>query len=708
MRRIAGFFLYLFLLLISGLACKALTPPTPTPTASLMPGLRPTPAPASTSPPVPTATLTPQGFYSHPEAGFSFTYPADWRVAQEDETGLVLTDAALDFVFVAGNVLADGELSFDEHLQNFMGDLASFYADIRVQSQGEVVLADGVQAPSADVSANDPQDNPVLFRVVIPKLGARVYIFVAFGPAESLDTLDAALEQLYGSVRLFTPSVYGLDRQQTLIQLGGDPDPEDLDPALAQGSADEYVGHLFSGLVRLSPQLKIEPDLAQSWVVSADGTTYTFTLRSGLVFQSGQPLTAADVQYSWERAAAPGTESPTAATYLGDILGLKDRLAGIADHIAGVEVIDDQTLRVTLDAPKPYFLAKLTYPTAYVVNRLDVENDGARWMFAPDASGPFGLREYLEGESISFVRNDAYHAPPKITYLVYLFNPRGPGLRLYEAGEIDLLYLAAEDVVRVRRPDDRLHAEWLSTTSLCTTLLQFDTSQPPMDDPDVRRAFALAVDRNALLERFSQNSGLIADAVLPPAMPGHSSDLPQVTFDPDAARAALSASQYADNLPTLVLNESGLGGEPSDFVTALVEMWRTTLEAEVQVEQFAPRDYTRSARLNHGHIVSYGWCADYPDPENFLDILFHSQSDFNVAGYDNPDVDQLLEQARTEADPARRLELYHAAENAILADGASLPLLHSVFDVLVQPYVKGFSLLPMGAPYVHRLSIENP
>jgi ABC-type transport system substrate-binding protein len=499
--------------------------------------------------------------------------------------------------------------------------------------------------------------------------------------------------------------VYGLDRRETLVQLGGDPDPEDLDPAQAQGSADEYVGHLFSGLVRLSPQLQIQADLAESWAVSPDGKTYTFTLRPGLKFQSGQPLTAADVRYSWERAADPGTESVTAATYLGDILGVKDKLAGQADHIAGVEVVDDRTLKVTLDAPKPYFLAKLTYPTAYVVNRANVEEGGERWMFEPDASGPYTMRQYLADEMLSFDRNEAYYAPARILHLVYIFHPLGSTISLYEAGDIDILPIGAEDAARVRRPDDPLHSEWASTTSMCTSLLQFDTFQPPMDDPAVRRAFALAVDKNTLIERFTEYLDLPAVSILPPAMPGYSTGgLPQFEHDPDAARAALAESTYADTLPPIVLTS---GFEPGDFINALAEMWRTTLGAK-SAWNFSTAQLHQAAHDHHGHIVSYGWCADYPDPENFLDILFHSESGFNVAGYDNPEADKLLEQARTEADPARRLALYHQAETMILAEDASLPLIHWVYDALVKPYVQGFTLTPMGAPYVHLLSLENP
>ena len=151
---------------------------------------------------------------------------------------------------------------------------------------------------------------------------------------------------------IFIEEAYGLPREQTFIQVGLPPTPAALDPALTTGAADGYVGHLFSGLVRLSPDLQVEPDLAESWTTSPDGLVYTFTLRPNLAFASGRPLTAADVVYSWDRAADPATASPTVATYLGDIAGLRARLGGTATTITGLAAPDDRTLVVTLDRPR--------------------------------------------------------------------------------------------------------------------------------------------------------------------------------------------------------------------------------------------------------------------------------------------------------------------------------------------------------------------
>ncbi len=154
-------------------------------------------------------------------------------------------------------------------------------------------------------------------------------------------------------------------------------DPLTLDPAVSgEVTSHEYIMQLFSGLVRLDDNLEPAPDIAREWQISNDGRTYTFYLEHDVRFHDGREVRAEDFKYSWQRACDPDTRSQTAATYLGDIIGVKDVLAGENKEISGVRVIDDYTLQVTIDAPKSYFLSKLTYPTAFVVDRADVESGG--------------------------------------------------------------------------------------------------------------------------------------------------------------------------------------------------------------------------------------------------------------------------------------------------------------------------------------------
>ncbi|MCH8206770.1 MAG: hypothetical protein IH956_07170, partial [Chloroflexi bacterium] len=187
-------------------------------------------------------------------------------------------------------------------------------------------------------------------------------------------------------------------------------DPPTLDPHLTSDTTSAFlVVEIHAGLVALSPDLQLVPDIAERWERSADGLVYTFYLRPYARFHDGKPITAQDFKWSLERAARPETGSPVADTYLNDIVGAKAVFDGDTTDLSGVKVIDDHTLQITIDAPKAYFLAKMTYPTAYVLDRENVESGGRNWFDSPNGAGPFRLKEYRIGERIVLERNDLYH-----------------------------------------------------------------------------------------------------------------------------------------------------------------------------------------------------------------------------------------------------------------------------------------------------------
>jgi ABC-type transport system substrate-binding protein len=231
-----------------------------------------------------------------------------------------------------------------------------------------------------------------------------------------------------------------------------------------------------------------------------------------------------------------------------------------------------------------------------------------------------------------------------------------------------------------------------------------------MDDLEFRRALALAVDRERVNELFNENLSQIADSILPPAMPGYLADRDELEYDPQGAKAALEASSYADQAPEIAMNVTGYGDSDYPYLDTLIQMWRESLGVEVVIDYIDPRNAIEGLHEADGHVVVGGWCADYPDPENFLDILFHSGSIFNAANYDNPEIDALLEGARLEFDTARRIELYQQIETILLEDYAIIPMHHSVIYTLVNPRIEGYVLPPAGAPIVHLLSIvdDNP
>ncbi len=492
-------------------------------------------------------------------------------------------------------------------------------------------------------------------------------------------------------------------RANSLKLLGGESsNPRAYDPATGGNNT-----LLYSGLVTFNEQLKISPDLADTWLISPDGTIYTFHIRSNARFHNGRAVTAQDVAYSWERAADPATNSDEVLTYLGDIVGIADKHTGKAKSISGLKAVDDHTLQVTIDAPKPYFLMKLTYGVAAVVDKANIES-GADWYRTPNGTGPYKLVYWQPAKLIVYESNaDFYLPPPAIRYIVLQLYA-GVGSRLYETGKIDVTGVASFDVQRYLNPAEPMHKDLLQGVSMCTSDVLFDVTQPPFDDAKVRQAFALATNQQQYVDLVLSGVGIPAHGLYPPALPGYNATLTGLPFDPKLARQRLAESKYgsADKMPPIVYTRSGYGSSEPLSTSALIDMWQTTLGVTIQVQNIDPEKYSDEIRRgHHGQMLLSGWCADYPDPENFADALFHTGAQANLGHYSNPALDTLLDQGRTEQDSARRLQDYQQAENLIVDNAAAIFLNHSLSYVLVKPYIKGYSLTPF-VPIYRYLSID--
>ena len=501
-------------------------------------------------------------------------------------------------------------------------------------------------------------------------------------------------------------SLSDLPREETLMLTGSN--PITLDPAVARGSrSHRYIVQLFSGLVRLDEDLRIAPALAERWEVHDGGTRYVFHLRQGALFHSGKRVTAHDVKYSLERAADPATGSETAQIYLGDIVGVGERLAGQAQGISGLRVLDDYTIELRFDAPKAYVLAKLTYPVAAVVD-MDNVISGPHWFRHPNGTGLFKLRAWEEDQFLVLERNrDYYLDEPHVRYVAFRFLAGVP-IRLYENGEIDVAPVGVGSLQRVLDPQEPLYRELHIYPSLTIFYTGFNSAKAPFDDPMVRGAFALALDQNVIVQVVLQGSVQKAMGFLPPGMPGYSPDSLGIPYDPQEARKLLARSSYGgpEGLPPIVYTTSAQGG--IDAVTAaLIDMWRTNLGVEVKVRQIESEAYYYRLNDEVDNLFDYGWIADYPDPENVLDVLFHSVATNNTGGYTNSQVDELLEEARIQQDVQARLELYRRAERILLEDAAAIPRWHDRDYVLVKPYVKGYAITPQGLSTLANVRLER-
>lgn len=491
-------------------------------------------------------------------------------------------------------------------------------------------------------------------------------------------------------------------------------DPPTLDPHLAGDTTSAgIIVEVFGGLATIDKDLKIAPDLAEDWDITNGGRTYTFHLRENATFHDGRQVTAQDVKWSMERAGDPATQAPTVDLFLGDIVGFKDKVKGLASDVRGVRVIDARTIEIEADAPKAYFLAKLTYPTSFVLDKNNVTQD-ATWLRDPNGTGPFRLAEYTPGEVIRLTAFEGYHlGAPKLAEVMHILSG-GDAMLMYENDEIHVTGVSLVNLDSILDPANPLNRDvHQAPPSFSTYYMGMNVNEPPFDDPKVRLALNYAIDRETISTTLLK--GLLSPAVgvLPPGFPGYQESVGDYKFDPEKAKQLLRESKYGanmDDFPDITLSLPGsFGSSISSSTEAILAMWQETLGIEVDVLQTEWATYLQDQRARRFQLIGgSGWVADYPDPENFLDILLHSKSSNNHIGYSNPVVDGLLEQARTEQDQEKRFGLYNQAEKLILKDAPWVPLWHgdSAY-VLLKPNVRDYFLFPMVIPRLRHVYLTG-
>ncbi|HLF72621.1 MAG TPA: peptide ABC transporter substrate-binding protein [Dehalococcoidia bacterium] len=491
------------------------------------------------------------------------------------------------------------------------------------------------------------------------------------------------------------------------------PEPIDLDPALIRdaGSA-QYAVEVFSGLVQLNADLKVVPDIAESWTISPDGKVYTFTLRKNALFHVDErAVTADDFKFSLDRAAKLGrTLSTTADAYLGDIVGVRDVILGKSESISGVKAINATTLEITIDAPKPYFLAKMTYPTAYVVERSQVTANPERWWYKPKGTGPYKVRTWEIGERIILEANEKYYGgAPKIKQI--LFNlAGGSSLTQFENCEIDVSGLGIDDLERVQSAGDPLHDQYVTGPELALSYIGFSVKTPPFDDPKVRQAFAISIDRDQLTRVVGKDASPVATSFMMPGLPGYNPNAKLPAFDPVRAKQLLQESKYggASGLPKVRLTVAGGAGGATvgAGLEAIQQMWKQNLGVDVEINQVETAAFYDDLDRGRVQMWSLGWIMDYPDPEDLIDLLFYSKSRQNNSGYNNPQFDALIEKARSEANPEARLKLYQDAEQILIQDLPWMPLNFGQQHMVVNPHVKGYTVNKIIVPFLRNVTIE--
>jgi ABC-type transport system substrate-binding protein len=465
--------------------------------------------------------------------------------------------------------------------------------------------------------------------------------------------------------------------------------PTTMDPARVQDvDTGGVLDHVYEGLVAYTPENVIGPGLAAEWSLDEAGTTYTFRLREAK-FHNGKPVTAADVKSSLERHLSSKVGSPTAANYLADIVGAREVAEGKATDLAGVKVLNDRTLTIQIDARKPFFLGKLTYPCAFVLPNGGPATEILR---IEDAigTGPFRVERWIPQQEVVLRANPDYHggAPRLASISRPVILDAAARMNKFRAGELDLLSLERQDIAGVER-DPQLKGQLQRLPRPAVYYVSMNqAAYPPFRDARVRRAFAMAVDRRSIAEK---TVGLpFAAGLVPPGIPGHREGLAGIPFDPNAARRLLAEAGYAGGaqLPPLAMFYRDGRPDSELLAVSIIGDLKKNLGVDVQARSLEWGAFLERRNKNELPMFGGSWYGDYLDPENFLSFLFASTSKQNYDALRDPMVDALARQADRMPDGPARWAEYAALEDRILELAPRMPVYFGQDFLMVSPRVK--------------------
>jgi len=538
-----------------------------------------------------------------------------------------------------------------------------------------------------------------------------------------------------------------------VLRVGNGADPASLDPHRAPGSVEEQIViNLFEGLTEYDPvTLEPIPAVAEAWEMDARAMRFRFHLRRAARWSTGRPVTAWDFVYSWRRALAPETASPNAyllyyiknaEAYNTGKLKVRDRRTGRfltdefgrdllltaeeADRIrrgagsdaeprlqqlrryvegfvweavslsaedVGVRALDEHTLEVETEVPTAFFL-KLTSLGVYrPVPREAVERHGRAWT-RPEhivSNGPFRLVEFEPGRRVVLEKNPLYWDAARVRLERVIFYPYSEAttlLNLYKAGEVDVLvsgFLPPYALRLLRRTRD-----YVSGPYLLSYFLLVNVRRRPLSDGRVRRALALAIDRERLCQRLLAAGQQPLGAFTPSDFHGLYPRPKGVEYDPERARRLLAAAGYPEGRGLRLRYLYNAGALHAQIAEALQAEWRRIFP-QIRIELVAQewQVYLETVRLGDFDLARRSFSADFSDPTSFLDSML-STSPNNPTGWVNPDYDRLVQHANAEPDVHRRMALLARAEHVLLEDMPIIPIYSSVASFLRKPYVRGW------------------
>ena len=469
------------------------------------------------------------------------------------------------------------------------------------------------------------------------------------------------------------------------------PDPESLDPAIITSQADgRIVSAMFEGLTRFNAvNAKAEPALAKRWEVSKDSTVYTFHLRDGLKWSTGGQITAHDVIYSWRRAINPAT----ASDYAGMLFHIKNAEAINSGKITdlsrlGVRAVDEKTVRVDLIGPTPFFLELCAFWTLAVVPEKAISQHGDSWCLHQPlpVSGSHTLDFWHVRDRVRLRKNNHYWDAANTRNNVVDFLPvevAATAINLYESGQADIIW--DKSLVPTELLDALSHRpDYHKFNYLGSYFVRFNTTEKPLDDPRVRKALALAIDKARVVAKYTKGGARLANHFVPPGTANYTSPS-GLTHDPVSAKKLLAEAGFpgGKGFPTDFEYLFNSGEANRNIAVELQRMWRETLGIQVKLRQAEHKVFlSEQGSLNY-HFSRSSWIGDYNDPNTFLD-MFMTQNGNNRTGWSSDEYDRLIRLANATTDPAKRNELFRSAETILIAD--ELPIFPLYFYVGINIY----------------------
>lgn len=479
--------------------------------------------------------------------------------------------------------------------------------------------------------------------------------------------------------------------------------PDGLDPGVTNNSFAQYVLiNCFEGLVTYDETGSLVGGSAESWNISDDGLVYTFHLRDGLKWSDGTPLTAQDFVYSIQRVLTPATAAQYVSMVTGYVKNAQEFYDGTATaEDLGVKAIDDQTLEITLIQPTSYFIDVLSMWVYDPVQQATVEANGDSWTSSPETyvcNGPFKVTGMSLNENVILEKNENYWDAESVTLEKLTFRyilDNSTALTAYESGEVDgIISVPSSDYARLKAEKAGLQVY----PSYGTVYYNINCEAEPYNDPLVRKALCLAVDRQALIDNVVQVDAQPAYSFLAPGYSVDGKDITEgrsdyglsATADVEAAQAALAEAGYpnGEGFPTLKLSYYQ-DDTVKKIVEAMAEMLKNNLNINVEVSSNDWAIFYEDVQQGNYEVAAMGWSADYLNPMSFLP-LFKTGDSSNNSFYSNPEYDALVEQVMSEGDAAAAAELTMQAADLASNDYCCLPLYYKANSFLMHDNITGY------------------